>query len=165
MREEHSWQREPPVQSTEVGEGQLCVPGAWWRGQGGTSRVDKGKRWDQKDNGANCQRPWGHGKRLTLPKARFWTEGWATSTVCCIYRITWFLEEKGWKQEAILAIQARDGGGLDKGGSNGYIEKWESGYILKKGAHNLLIFKCPDFYFASLGAAYSPLLAYFLSSL
>ena len=45
---------------------QLCVPGTWWWGQCGTTRVGKGKGWGQKDNGANCQRPWEHGKRLTL---------------------------------------------------------------------------------------------------
>lgn len=43
----------------------------------------------------------------------------------------------------------------------------ESLYVFqKKEAHNLLIFKRSDFYFASLAAAsYSPLLAYILFSL
>lgn len=52
MGKEHSRQREQPVQSTEVGEGQLCL------GNSGEASVAQGKRkkWDPKDNGANCQR-------------------------------------------------------------------------------------------------------------
>ena len=51
MREEHSRQREEPVQSTEVGKGQLCL------GNSGEASVAQGKRkrWDPKDNGVNCQ--------------------------------------------------------------------------------------------------------------
>lgn len=71
-----------------------------------------------------------------------------------------------WKLETVPANQARDGEGLDKGGSNRYIEKWsESGSIPKREARNLLILKGLEFYFASPADPSQSPLAYILFNL
>ena len=115
------------------------VPGGWWWGQCGTHRVGKGRRMDQKDNGANCQRPWDHGKRLTLTPDEMRTQCKVLSrgmTSSIIYHLMYLQDHLAFWGESMEARSYSSNSGnstFHKGGSNGYIEKgWESASILKR---------------------------------